>query len=143
MHHPDARDWDEPSIVNVSFSAEELDLVLSEVPEWIPSEYREFCEEYGEFFIPGADWHSPKFPPSDPFSIQFGQRRIEEDAEDFGDDPDKWFAVATFAGGEYAAYHLKDDGTTEFGHYIFDDGEFIAGPFPTMKDWMRTLVDGI
>lgn len=137
------KNWDEPSVVNVSFSAEELDLVLSEVPEWVPSEYREFCEEYGEFFIPGVDWHSPDCPPSDPVSIQSAQRNIKEAAEALGDDPDTWFAVATFDGSDYAAYHLKDDGTTEFGRYHFEDGEFIAGPFPTMKDWMRTLVDGI
>nr|VDG62769.1 Uncharacterised protein [Streptococcus thermophilus] len=137
---PSSFDIDTPRVSRFEFSAEELDLALSDVPEWVPCEYREFFEEYGDFYVPRMDWHSPEYPPNDPFSIQSGHEHVMHAAKWTGEDPEKWFAVASFVDGDYAVYHLKDDGTTEFGHYHFMDGEFINGPFPTMKDWMRTYV---
>ena len=111
---------------------------LSCVPAWVPSEYREFFDSYAAFGVEGAVWFSPFYAPSDTFSVQSGYASVRKAAESFGGDPDAWFPIADRDDCEYVVYHRKDDGSVEFGRYHFEDQEFLDGPYPSMRAWMRT-----
>ena len=115
-----------------------LELSLSCVPDWVPSEYREFFDSYNSFDFEHGEWLYPEIPPGDPLSIKSILSSVREEAEAFGDDPDAWFPVAIVGDGEYVVYHRNDDGSVEFGRYHFWDRQYLDGPYPSMAEWMRT-----
>lgn len=130
-------------IVPCRFTEDDFETGLACMPGWVPAEYRNFLEQHGVFHIAGVDWLSPASAPNSPFSVESGHEQLTQSAEMFGEDPDRWFPVAIFDLDEFALYHLKDDGSTEFGHFHFEDLEYVEGPFPTMTDWMRTYTEKI
>lgn len=120
------------------FDPDVIEFSLACVPDWVPSEYREFFNSYVAFEFEYGEWFAPNQPPSDPSSAQAGYSSLREAAEAFGADPDAWFPVGMFDGDDYVAYHRKDDGAIEFGRYHFLDREFLDGPYPSMAEWMQT-----
>lgn len=124
-----------------TFSDEEIFKATNYLPDWLPSEFKQFFKEFGDFKVPGFTLFSPLYDPREFYFINTGYQRFQEATPPLVRDPQNWIPIGYYNGFAYTVYHRLASGEIEVGSYDFESQSYFNGPFATFEDWIISYLN--